>query len=219
MLSYQPQGRCTLRCSACSPRLPLAERGHDLLHVLAAAAVRHEHSVGGLDHDHVVETDDSHQPAGGMHVAVRRTVEEHVADDRVAGRVLLGDLPDRVPGAEIVPAGVQRHDAQIDAAARAALHDRVVHGFRGHGGERLLVRTNELGIRRASRPTTGGPPRGCRGGSARARSTSRRRAARRCRCSSSSRLRPGSAAPCRRRASRRSGEPWQRRRRSSSART
>ena len=131
MLSYQPQGRCTLRCSACSVRLLLAERGHDLLHVLAALAVRHQHRIGGLDHDHVVEPDDGDEPAGGMHMGV--------AARRAAGRrrrrscrrrPSRPDLPDGVPGAEVVPAGVQRHDPQVEAAAGAALHHRVVHRFR-----------------------------------------------------------------------------------------
>ena len=80
MLSYQPQGRCTLRCSACSVRLSLSRRLDHLLDVLAALAVGHQHGVGGLDDDHVVDAHARTRRLVACTSVLRLSSKHHVAD-------------------------------------------------------------------------------------------------------------------------------------------
>ena len=44
-----------------------------------------------------------------MHERIAAVAKQHVAVAGVAGGILRADLPDRLPGAEVVPAGGQRH--------------------------------------------------------------------------------------------------------------
>ena len=73
--------------------------------------MRDEHRVGRLDDGDVVEADHADEPAGRVDERVARVAHERVAVGRVAVAVALADLPDGVPGAEVAPAGVERHHA------------------------------------------------------------------------------------------------------------
>jgi hypothetical protein len=58
--------------------------------------------------------DDADQPAGRVHERVARIAQQRIAMHRVAVVVVGADLPDRVPGAEVAPAGVERDHADRD---------------------------------------------------------------------------------------------------------
>jgi hypothetical protein len=75
-------------------------------------------------------------------------LEQHVAAADVAGVVLRQDLPDRVPRADVRPAGVERHDhalAQL-RLARERLHHRVVDRVRRRRGERVAIDAEEVAV-------------------------------------------------------------------------
>ncbi len=128
-----------------------AELRDDVLHVLALVAARHQHRVGGLDDDEVVDTDHADQAAGGMHQRVVAVVDDGVAGRGVAVRVLRRHLPHGFPGAEVVPAGCQRFHADVEHAG-TLLHHRVVHRLGGNGGELGLAGAHEAGVAAAGGP-------------------------------------------------------------------
>ena len=130
----------------------LAQLRDDLLDLLAAAAVSHHHRIGRLHHHQVLDAHHAHQPPARVHQRVAAVLGDHVADAGVAVFVLARHLPDRLPGAQVVPARAQRHHADVELAARAALHHRVVHRFRRHRRELRLARPHELRIALARRP-------------------------------------------------------------------
>ena len=134
----------------------LVELRDDLLHVLAAAAIGDHHRVGRLDHHHVVQPHHADEPAGGVDQRVGAVLRDHVADAGIAVGILARHLPHRVPRPEVVPAGAQRHHADVDVAAGAALHHRVVHRLARHGGELGLAGTHEAGVRLAHGPGRAG---------------------------------------------------------------
>ena len=101
------------RVLAAAVALQLAD---DLLDLLAAAAVGHQHRIGGLDHDHVVHADHADQPARRVDQRIAAVAHQRIADAGVAAAVLRADLPYRVPGAEVRPAGVERHHAHVEVA-------------------------------------------------------------------------------------------------------
>ena len=125
----------------------------DQLDVLAAFTAGHHHRVGRLDHDHVVQADGADQPAGGVYQGVGRVLDDHVADAGVAKPVLGRDLPDRFPGAEVVPASVQRDHPDLELAARTFLHHRVVDRLARYRGKLGLARADELGVVAARSPS------------------------------------------------------------------
>ena len=67
----------------------------------------------------------------------------------VALGIVRADLPHGIPGAQVGPAGVQRHHAHHKAAVglgRALLHHGVVDRFRRHGLELFFARAHELRV-------------------------------------------------------------------------
>eukprot|EP01136_Pigoraptor_vietnamica_P040121 Opistho-1_new@932 len=127
----------------------------DLLDLLAARPVGHEHRVRGLDDDHVIETDRADEPARRVDQRVAAVLDQRVAMRCVAMGVAFADLPHRVPRTEVAPAGVERHHLHAEAAGRvgrAGLHHRVVDRFAGDGGEGGLVGTHEAGVGAAAGP-------------------------------------------------------------------
>ena len=159
MLSYQPHGRCTRRCVLASLRPVSASERDQVLDLAALRAMRDEHRVGGLDDGDVVEADHADQAAGRVDERVARVAQERVALHRVAVAVARADLPDGIPGAEVAPAGVERHHADRDARAVAArrLHDGVVDAVAGiaanasvrsEGRRRRCVAARERGLAR-----------------------------------------------------------------------
>ena len=118
----------------------------DVLDVLAALAVGHEHRVGGFDHHHIRQPDHADQPAASVDQCVVAVADDHVADRRVALPVLGRHLPDSLPAAQVVPACVQLDHADVDVTARAAFDHRVVDRFGRHGGKFGLARADELQV-------------------------------------------------------------------------
>src|SRR4051812_1739194 len=98
----------------------LGERRHEVLDVGTLRAVGDEHRVRGLDHGDVVEADDADEAAGRVDERVARVADDGVALDGVASTVAGADLPDRVPGAEIAPAGGERDHRDLDSRAGPA---------------------------------------------------------------------------------------------------
>src|SRR3954465_12563030 len=74
--------------------------------------------------------------------------EMHIAMSRIAGRILLLDRPERVPGADIGPSGVEAQHHRLDRAGFGAdaLHHRVVDRVGRAFGEALRVHTQEGAI-------------------------------------------------------------------------
>jgi hypothetical protein len=99
----------TMRARLAAP--VCGQRGDEVLDLAALRAVRDQHGVRRLDHGDVVQPDHADQPAGRVHERVARVAQERVAMHGVAVAVVGADLPDRVPGAEVAPAGVERDHA------------------------------------------------------------------------------------------------------------
>ncbi|QDX82884.1 hypothetical protein B9N43_07305 [Denitratisoma sp. DHT3] len=106
-----------------------------LLHPLRFLPRRHQQGIAGFDDDQIPETDADHHAMGGMDVAVRHRMQMHVAVADVAGVVLVGRFPQRLPGADVAPGEGGR-----DHRRRAgALQHRVIDGGRAAAGEALAV--------------------------------------------------------------------------------
>ena len=92
--------------------------------------------------------DHADQPAGRVHERVARVAHERVAVHGIAVAVVGADLPHRVPGAEVAPAGVERDHADRDARSVPArrLHHRVVDALGRNGRERRGVEAQERGV-------------------------------------------------------------------------
>ncbi|MNL12513.1 hypothetical protein D3C87_1333830 [compost metagenome] len=76
-----------------------------------------------------------------MGVAGGGALEQHAAPRGVAFAILVDGVPHGVPGAEVGPAGIQRHHhARHAIGARELLHHRVVDRVRRHRRERRRVR-------------------------------------------------------------------------------
>ncbi len=128
------------------------------LDILNAPARRNQHGIGGLDHDVVHQPHGGNQPAGGLEIGIPDVVDQHVAVDHVLGGVLGADLPEGLPRAEVVPAGVQRHhhaavgffhDGVVDRVTRTGVEGRFTQAHeievRPSLGDRLLAGGNHLG--------------------------------------------------------------------------
>ena len=129
-----------------------ANPADDLLHVLHARFVGHQHGIGGFDDDEILGADAGNQPAFGMRERRGRAFEHHVAAGHVAGSVLGRDLPDRIPRPHIRPARPQRyHHARGDRRSAAELfHHRIVDRIRRRGAERFALQPEEIAIRLAA---------------------------------------------------------------------
>ena len=118
----------------------------DLLHVLGMRLVRHQHRIGRLHHHQVVHPHRSdHTALREQQIAVR-VPRVHVAMHRVALLVLLRHRPQGLPGADVGPAGIQRHHHAGVAVARQRLHHRVVDGIGRTGGKGVAIHTVEIEI-------------------------------------------------------------------------
>lgn len=83
----------------------------------------------------------------GENKTVLRVLQQHVAARHIAVGVLGGHLPQRVPGADIRPAGIKRHDdgrRHARLARGQRFHDGVVDRIRRAGCERSLVDAVEI---------------------------------------------------------------------------
>ncbi len=98
-----------------------------LLDLLHAVLVGDHHGVLGLHHHHVVQADQGDQLVLAVDQAVAAVLQHDVAARDVAGGVLALDLPERGPGADVAPAGVQGHHA----GAVGVFHHGVVDGVVG----------------------------------------------------------------------------------------
>ena len=111
-----------MRCAKHSARpaaLSFADQRTDRLRLVL---VRHHHRVGSLDHHHILQADAGEQPVLRDEQCVARVGGMHIAVDHVAVGVLRLDIPQRVPGADVRPAGVEAHHHRVGDL----LHHRVV---------------------------------------------------------------------------------------------
>ena len=112
MLSYQPQGRCTLRCRFCSPRLLGCS---SWLTISLTSWLRSRLATSTASGVSTTTTLSRPTALTSRLVACTRVLlavlDDGVAHAGVALRVLGGHLPHGLPGAQVVPAGVQRHHA------------------------------------------------------------------------------------------------------------
>src|SRR5690606_27012352 len=105
---------------------PVAGEGVDqMLDVLHPILVGDHHRILGFHHDHVLETDQGHQLVLAVGQAVLTVVDHHVAGAAVAVVVLLLNVPQRGPGADVVPAGFEWHHT----GAVGLFHHGVVDGI------------------------------------------------------------------------------------------
>ena len=131
------------------------ECGDDLLDVLGLVLAGDEHGVGRFDDHRVVQTHAGDHAVLGIDEGVAAVFEEHVAPGDVAAAVLVGDVPERIPGAHVGPAGAHGHDAARNAQIGGAgefLHHRVVDGIRRAGHEGILIHPHEVRVPRPALP-------------------------------------------------------------------
>ena len=103
--------------------------GHQLLHVLRAVQRRDHDHVRRFDHHHVANADARDHAPLGKHQAALRIVQHHLATGGVAIRILVKNLPQRIPCTDVRPAGRQRHHLRGDSQTRIArklFHHRIV---------------------------------------------------------------------------------------------
>ncbi len=118
------------------------ELGDEFAHLLRARAGHHQHRIGRRHHHEIVGADDGGEPVDRMDHAIARIRRHHGAVDRVAGLVALGDVEDRVPGADVGPAEV----AGDDGGAIGLLHHRVVDRLLRRAAERPGLEPHETEI-------------------------------------------------------------------------
>ena len=111
-----------------------------LLDIVAMRRVEHQHGVLCRDDDDVIDADDRGQMIIGADVNVRGVHDDAAAPDRIALDVAFGQLPDRLPIADIRPADVGGDDCGL----AGALHDCVVDRFLRRLGEGLRVEDEEV---------------------------------------------------------------------------
>ena len=78
-----------------------------LADMLGLVLVHHQHGIRGFDHHQVVHADGGDKAVLGDDQHILRSVGKHVALQHVAAFILRGDLPQRRPGADIGPAGIE----------------------------------------------------------------------------------------------------------------
>ena len=126
----------------------LGELCEQVLDILGARPVRHEHRIRGF-HDHqVLHAQRGHQALRGMQVAALGVQGHHVAHHGVALLVFRGHLVEGFPRAQVVPVGRKRHDTR----PLRMLHDGVIDGIRRGSGKRRGVDPDEIQV-----PGAGGP--------------------------------------------------------------
>jgi hypothetical protein len=116
------------------------EARDQMAHVLGAAARRQHHRVLGRDDDQIVDSERGDQPGLGADVVVAGILGDDVAGERVAGGILVRQLPQRVPRAEVAPPHRHRHHR----GAGGVLHHRIVDRVGRAIGERRLVEPAEI---------------------------------------------------------------------------
>ena len=71
----------------------------DVLHILAAVLIEHQHGVGGFHHHQILRAHQSHQSAGGVNQGVAAVVDEHIAHVSIALGIFGQHVPHGVPSA------------------------------------------------------------------------------------------------------------------------
>ena len=106
--------------------LLLLELLHHLLDILHAVLGRDQDRVVGLDHDVIVDADQRHQAAAGMHEIVVGVLQQHVAANAIVVGVVGRQPLQEVPRADVIPAGVERHQRQLVGLFHHRVVDRLV---------------------------------------------------------------------------------------------
>ena len=167
MLSYQPQGRCTLRCVAASLRPSLFSRATICL-TSCVRSLRATSTASGVS-----TTTMSSTP---MHATIRPSAITRlplVSCSITSPRVALPapsfgcHLPQRIPGADIRPAAGHRHHVRGDAQRRCRRAAFPSPRSRSNPpGRRRTAPCRRAGNRRRAIPSPAPPcrPPGCRAG-------------------------------------------------------
>ena len=102
------------------------------LHLLGFATRADQHGVRGRHDDHVIEPDHRGEDGFlGPHQAVAALEHDHGTVGGIAGGVMIEDVPDGAPAADIRPTQIGRNDRR----ELRALHDRIVDRFLRRAGE------------------------------------------------------------------------------------
>ncbi len=117
---------------------------HQMTARLGPGPIGDQDRIVGLDHGQIAHARAGHQAPLGMDQTVLGLVQDDVALDCVARLVLGQLLPERLPGAEIRPAGIAGHDRD----PRGALHHRLVDRLGRH--RRVATLRHLPSLRRAS---------------------------------------------------------------------
>ena len=96
--------------------------------------MRDQHRVGRVDDHEVLHADGGDHAILGVHEGAAGVDGHALAAAAIAVGVGVGELGDRLPGADVAPVEVAAHHGHL-AVGRGVLHDRVVDGDIGRDGE------------------------------------------------------------------------------------
>jgi hypothetical protein len=125
------------------------EAADDGLHFLGALLGRHQHGIGGFDHDHVLAADAGHQPCSAMTRLPVESSHQTSPVTALSSPSWAMACHKRIPGADVRPAGVERHHLRRNAQLRAGrqlFHDGVVDGIGRAGGEGRRIEADEVTV-------------------------------------------------------------------------
>src|SRR5690606_27408630 len=111
--------------------LRCVQRFDDPFDVLRRGMRHHEHGIGRLDDDIALSADDRDESPARRDIAVPAALGDDVAAKHVPFRVLVDDLVQCRPGADVAPARVERHDG----GRVRVLHYGIIDRIRRRGGE------------------------------------------------------------------------------------
>ncbi len=143
VLSYQTQGRCTLRCRACSSRfcavswltMCFTSWLRDLLATSKTSAVSTCTKL-------LTPTSETRQlPAGTMVLWL-----SVCSKSGVAVCVFGLDLPLGVPCTQVAPAGIERYHLDGECSAGAVFHDGIVHRLIRYGFKLDLAKAHKCAV-------------------------------------------------------------------------
>ena len=109
--------------------------------------MRHQHRIRCFNNHQVFKTHCRDQSAVGMDIGVARLPIHYVTLEHIAVVVLVTDLPERRPGADVAPPSVERYDHRVRGFFHHGVINRVIRAGRKSG----FIDACEMHIARATR--------------------------------------------------------------------
>ena len=106
-----------------------------MFHVLRAAAVGHQHGIGRIHDDQVVDAHCADHAVFALDVAVADVMQDGFALDAIALGIRCGEVAQCRPGADVAPADAAWHDGDVGGF----FHDGVVDGVVRHVFESCCI--------------------------------------------------------------------------------